>query len=88
MDQAASAHQEILRDLDERGEDANLDRRVGLRPRRIVKKRLDLDASLYTLLQILSLTLFEKLPILQALSQDQPTSEYPTIGNQLNLFDS
>ena len=54
----------------------------------IVKKRLDLDASLYTLLQILSLTLFEKLPILQALSQDQPTSDHPAIGNQLNLFDS
>mgnify|MGYP003344524283 FL=1 len=33
----------------------------------IVKKRLGLDASLYTLLQILSLTLFEKMPILQAL---------------------
>ena len=34
----------------------------------IVKKRLGLDASLYTLLPILSLTLFEKIPILQALS--------------------
>lgn len=54
----------------------------------IVKKRLDLDASLYTLLQILSLTLFEKMPILQALSQDLPTTEPVTIGNQLNLFDS
>ena len=54
----------------------------------IVKKRLDLDASLYTLLQILSLTLFEKMPILQALSQDLPTTEPSDIGNQLNLFDS
>jgi hypothetical protein len=54
----------------------------------IVKKRLALDASLYTLLQILSLTLFEKLPILQALSHDQPTSEDHPISNQLNLFDS
>ena len=35
----------------------------------ILKKRLRLDASLYTILQILSLTLFEKTPILQALSQ-------------------
>ncbi|MEI2422008.1 transposase, partial [Arthrospira platensis SPKY2] len=33
----------------------------------IVKKRLNLDASLYTLLQILSLTLFEKMPLQQAL---------------------
>jgi hypothetical protein len=53
----------------------------------IVKKRLDLDASLYTLLQILSLTLFEKMPILQALSQNQSASQQPEVGNQLNLFD-
>jgi hypothetical protein len=32
----------------------------------IVKKRLNLDASLYTLLQILSVTLFEKMPLQQA----------------------
>ena len=38
----------------------------------ILKKRLRLSASLYTILQILSLTLFEKTPILQALAQ-QPT---------------
>ena len=50
----------------------------------IVKKRLDLDASLYTLLQILSLTLFEKIPILQALSQKQPSPEQEQNGNQLN----
>ena len=37
----------------------------------IVKKRLALDASLYTLLQILSLTIFEKIPIKQALSLDE-----------------
>jgi Transposase DDE domain/Domain of unknown function (DUF4372) len=54
----------------------------------IVKKRLDLDASLYTLLQILSLTLFEKIPILQAFSQAQPENEDLAPGNQLNLFDS
>jgi transposase len=54
----------------------------------IVKKRLQLDASLYTLLQILSLTLFEKIPILQALSQAQPENEGLALGNQLNLFDS
>ena len=54
----------------------------------IVKKRLQLDASLYTLLQILSLTLFEKMPILQALSQDQPTNDPTTNANQLELFES
>jgi hypothetical protein len=52
----------------------------------IVKKRLDLDASLYTLLQILSLTLFEKIPILQALSLDQPETEQSTQDNQLKLL--
>ena len=39
----------------------------------ILKKRLQLEASLYTILQILSLTLFEKMPILQALTQQPPT---------------
>jgi Domain of unknown function (DUF4372)/Transposase DDE domain len=54
----------------------------------IVKKRLALDASLYTLLQILSLTLFEKMPILQALSRDPPPTEHHAIDKQLNLFES
>ena len=39
----------------------------------ILKKRLQLNASLYTILQILSLTLFEKTPITQALDQLPPT---------------
>ena len=41
----------------------------------ILKKRLHLDASLYTILQILSLTLLEKMPISQALSQLPPPSQ-------------
>ena len=52
----------------------------------IVKKRLGLDASLYTLLQILSLTLFEKMPILQALSQAEPQIEQDPMDNQLKLL--
>lgn len=52
----------------------------------IVKKRLNLDASLYTLLQILSVTLFEKMPLQQAF----PGSGYNTAAganpNQLNLL--
>jgi hypothetical protein len=52
----------------------------------IVKKRLNLNASLYTLLQILSVTLFEKMPIASALSQDwNKADEIPSV-NQLNLF--
>lgn len=52
----------------------------------IVKKRLKLDRSLYTILQILSVTMFEKTPILQVLSL--PNYETDTIDedNQLNLL--
>ena len=53
----------------------------------IVKKLLDLDASLYTLLQILSVTLFEKMPIHQALAGDENRCNASQITNQLNLFD-
>jgi hypothetical protein len=54
----------------------------------IVKKRLDLDAPLYTLLQVLSLTLFEKMPILEALSHDRTRRETVEDANQLTLFES
>jgi hypothetical protein len=52
----------------------------------IVKKRLNLDASLYTLLQIFSLTLFEKMPIQQAFAGRDHISEQGDASNQLNLF--
>jgi hypothetical protein len=52
----------------------------------IVKKRLNLDASLYTLLQIFSLTLFEKMPIQQAFAGNDYISEQGDTNNQLNLF--
>jgi hypothetical protein len=54
----------------------------------IIKKRLNLDASLYTLLQILSLTLFEKIPIQQALQGQACKSDASQDYKQLNLFDS
>ena len=52
----------------------------------IVKKRLDLDASLYTLLQVLSVSLFEKMPLHQALAGGENRCDQPQITNQLNLF--
>ena len=52
----------------------------------IIKKRLNLDASLYTLLQIFSLTLFEKMPIQQAFAGNDYISEQGDTTNQLNLF--
>ena len=53
----------------------------------IVKKRLDLDASLYTLLQVFSVTLFEKIDIKQALNIEEYKPDTSQITNQLNLFD-
>jgi hypothetical protein len=53
----------------------------------IVRKRLGLDASLYQILQILSVSLFEKMPILQALQPSDSQAELPDPGNQLILFD-
>ena len=52
----------------------------------IVKKRLKSDASLYTILQILSLTLFEKTPLIQLLANPHPTQNELEMTNQLNLF--
>ena len=53
----------------------------------IVKKRLNVEASLYTILQILSLTLFEKTPLDQLLMETEPDIIRPQNINQLNLFD-
>jgi transposase len=53
----------------------------------IVKKELQLDASLYTLLQILSVSLFEKIQLSCALRPDLSTSEAPPNANQLILFE-
>jgi hypothetical protein len=52
----------------------------------IIKKRLNLDASLYTLLQILSVTLFEKMPLQHAFPGSHYNSEQGDHRNQLNLF--
>jgi hypothetical protein len=52
----------------------------------IVKKELQLNASLYTLLQILSVSVFEKTEISCALRLGQPVLEAPLGANQLNLF--
>jgi hypothetical protein len=52
----------------------------------IIKKRLGLEASLYTLLQILSVTLFEKMPIQQAFAHIDYNFHHSIPDNQLNLF--
>ena len=53
----------------------------------IVRKRLGLESSLYQILQILSLTLFEKVPILQALQPSDFQDESDEDSNQLILFE-
>ncbi len=52
----------------------------------IVRKRLGLDLSLYQILQVLSLTLFEKTPILRALQPSNSQDDLSGFANQLNLF--
>jgi hypothetical protein len=52
----------------------------------IVKKRLNTDASLYTILQILSLTLFEKTSLTQLLTNMETPMTTQQNDNQLNLF--
>jgi len=54
----------------------------------IIKKRLDLKTDLYRILQILSLTLFEKTSLKQLLSNDSHITENKEIDNQLNLFNN
>jgi len=54
----------------------------------IVKKRLRLDDfSLYTILQILSITLFEKIPLFQVLTASKYTNITRSMDNQLKLFE-
>lgn len=52
----------------------------------IIKKRLNLEMSLYTFLQILSVTSFEKVPILQVLREFSDTKQLDDTCNQLKLF--
>jgi transposase len=53
----------------------------------IIKKELQIDASLYSLLQILSVSVFEKTQLSQALAGSGQTQDQTDISNQLNLFD-
>ena len=52
----------------------------------IVRKRLELDVSLYTLMQVFSVTVFEKASIESVVFQEADSSEYVMVDNQLNLF--
>ena len=53
----------------------------------IIKKRYVLEPSLFQILQVLSVTLFEKVPILRAFGDIGPSEELIDNSNQLNLLD-
>ena len=53
----------------------------------IVRKRLEIEASLYTLLQVLSVTVFDKTQLQQLIRQPKPQTQQADPHNQLNLFD-
>jgi hypothetical protein len=53
----------------------------------ILRKQLGIERDLYTLIQILSVTMFEKVPIAEALTASSYTSTMALIPNQLQLFD-
>ncbi len=54
----------------------------------IVRKRMQIEESLYTILQVLSLTIFEKMSLYQAFAQGRYKTEIDSSVNQLKLFDS
>jgi hypothetical protein len=52
----------------------------------IMKKRLKIEASLYTILQVLSVTIFERMPLIQVLTESVCENETSSNDNQLFLF--
>jgi hypothetical protein len=53
----------------------------------ILKKRMKIEQSLYTILQILSVSIFEKMPMYQALTNTTYENKYTPYYKQLSLFD-
>ena len=87
MDQAAPAHQGLLR-TSENAVKTQIWIAVSVYVLvAIVRKRLGLQASLYQILQILSLTLFEKTPISCALQSIETDANFAENVNQLILFE-
>jgi hypothetical protein len=54
----------------------------------IARKALELDASLWTRLKILSVAVFEKSEVARALQADAAQTDLPDVANQFNLFDA
>ena len=86
MDKTASSYQAILRHLRERSKNTDMGCHLCIRTGRHREKRLKIEASLYTILQILSLTLFEKILLDQLLKNMELQMNSSENDNQLNLF--
>jgi hypothetical protein len=86
MDQTAPADQGFLRYHRKCRKNPNLDRDFGIPAGAILKKELSLSQSLYTILQVLSISLFAKTPILSAFSTRDHKDNQGRLDNQLSLF--
>jgi hypothetical protein len=86
VDQAASPHQDFPRDFRKRVKTQIWIAISVYVLVAIIKKRLHLTASLHTLLQILSVILFEKLDLAEALTPMLADEKLPFIDNQLILL--
>ena len=87
MDKTAFTNQGILWYIRKRSKDTNMDSYFDACAYCIGKKRRNLDITLYTFLQILSVSIFEKVDILQLITNSAGTIEVDYTCNQLNLFD-
>ena len=87
MDQAAFTHQGVFWRIGKCSEITNLDCGIGLCARRHHQKTPEDNASLYEILQILNLTMFEKVPLDQLLAQTVVDEIQQESANQLFLFD-
>lgn len=87
VDQAKPADQNVLWNFRERRQSSGLDCCLRVRSgRHHEKAALKINASLYTLLQVLSVTIFERMPLLQALTEQENNDETIETDNQLILF--
>ena len=87
MDQTTLAYQNILRNQRKCAECPNLDRRFNLCIGTHHKKRLNLETELYTILQILSVTLFEKVALNELFTTSRQKDIINDSPKQLLLFD-
>jgi len=86
MDQTTSQNQKILRHICERSKISDMDCRLSLCACGNFEKKLHLQESLYTILQILSVTIFEKDSIYQLITERDNTDDVAPVSKQLKLY--